>query len=93
MIQRLVDSGIRYYLSMDSSDSEGLIPLAWVSSNLESRSKLSGMLIQLAKINIPAIQKISLRIFELSPESYNDLFNRINTRDPKIAFLIKNNQS
>jgi hypothetical protein len=93
MIQRLVDSGIRYYLSMDSSDSEGLIPLAWVSSNLESRSKLSGMLIQLAKINIPAIQKISLRILELSPESYNDLFNRINTRDPKIAFLIKNNQS
>ena len=92
MIQRLIDSGIRHYLSIDPNDSAEIIPIAWVSSNLESRSKLSGMFIQLAKINLSSFQKISSRIFELSPESHNDLFNRINLRDQKLASSIKSNQ-
>ena len=92
MIQRLIDSGIRHYLSIDPNDSAEIIPIAWVSSNLESRSKLSGIFIQLAKINLPSFQKISSRIFELSPESHNDLFNRINLRDQKLASSIKSNQ-
>lgn len=92
MVQRLIDSGIRYYLSMDSNDSSELIPIAWISCNPESRSKLSGMLFELAKINTPAFQRISFRILELSPESHNDLFNRINIRDSKIASMIKNSQ-
>ena len=92
MVQRLIESGIRHYLSINSDDNGDLIPIAWVSCNLESRSTLSGMLIELAKINPKSFQKISSRILNLSPESHNDLFNRINLRDSTLGSLIKNNQ-
>ena len=92
MVQRLIESGIRHYLSINSDDNGDLIPIAWVSCNLESRSTLSGMLIELAKINPNSFQKISSRILNLSPESHNDLFNRINLRDSTLGSLIKNNQ-
>ena len=92
MIQRLIESGIRHYLSMNPDDDEGLIPIAWVSCNSESKSTLSGMLIELAKINQQSFQKICSKVLHLSPESYNELFNRIDLRNKDISSLIKNNQ-
>ncbi len=92
MTQRLIESGIRHYLSIDSEDSAALIPIAWIFSNPESKSKLSGMLLELAKINPQSFQKISSRIFQMNPQSHKDLFDRINFRDSDIASLIMNNQ-
>ena len=92
MIQRLIESGIRHYLSMNPDDDDSLIPIAWVSCNSESKSKLSGMLIELAKINQQSFVKISSNIFDLSPDSHDELFNRINFRNKKLGSLIKNNQ-
>ena len=92
MIQRLIESGIRHYFSMNPDDNEGLIPIAWVSCNSESKSKLSGMLIELAKINQQSFQKICFKVLDLSPESYDELFNRINLRNKEISSLIRNNQ-
>ena len=92
MIQRLIESGIRHYFSMNPDDNEGLIPIAWVSCNSESKSKLSGMLIELAKINQQSFQKICSKVLDLSPESYDELFNRINLRNKDISSLIRNNQ-
>ena len=92
MIQRLIESGIRHYFSMNPDDNEGLIPIAWVSCNSESKSKLSGMLIELAKINQQSFQKICSKVLHLSPESYDELFNRINLRNKDISSLIRNNQ-
>ena len=92
MIQRLIESGIRHYLSMNPDDDEGLIPIAWVSCNSESRSTLSSMLIELAKTNQKSFERICSKILELSKESYDELFNRINLRDKHLASLIRNNQ-
>jgi hypothetical protein len=92
MIQRLIESGIRHYLSMNPDDDDGLIPIAWVSCNSESKSKLSGMLIELAKINEQSFIKISSNIFDLSPDSHDELFNRINFRNKQLGSLIKSNQ-
>ena len=92
MIQRLIESGIRHYFAMNPDDNEGLIPIAWVSCNSESKSKLSSMLIELAKINQQSFQKICSKVLDLSPESYDELFNRINLRNKDISSLIRNNQ-
>jgi len=92
MIQRLIESGIRHYLSMNSDDDDGLIPIAWVSCNSESKSKLSGMLIELAKVNRLSFIKISSKIFHLSSDSHDELFSRINFRNKELGSLIKNNR-
>ena len=92
MIQRLIESGIRHYFAMNPDDNEGLIPIAWVSCNSESKSKLSSMLIELAKINQQSFLNICSKVLKLSPESYDELFNRIDLRNKDISSLIRNNQ-
>ena len=92
MIQRLIESGLRHYLSLDSNDSDNLVPMLWIQSNSESRSQLSGMLIEIAKKNQPSFIKISSKIFNLDKDSHTDLVNRITLRNTDLANLIKNIQ-
>ena len=92
MIQRLIESGLRHYLSLDSNDSDNLVPMLWIQSNSESRSQLSGLLIEIAKKNQPSFIKISSKIFNLDKDSHIDLVNRITLRNTDLANLIKNIQ-
>lgn len=92
MIQRLIESGLRHYLSLDSNDSDDLVPMLWTRCNSESRSQLSGMLVEIGKKNQSSFIKISSRIFELDRDSYIDLVNRISLRNSELANIIKNIQ-
>ena len=92
MIQRLIESGLRHYLSLDSNDSDDLVPMLWTRCNSESRSQLSGMLVEIGKKNQPSFIKISSKIFELDRDSYIDLVNRISLRNSELANIIKNIQ-
>ena len=92
MIQRLIESGLRHYLSLDSNDSDDLVPMLWAQCNSESRSKLSGMLVEIGKKNQPSFIKISSKISELDRDSYVDLVNRISLRNSELANIIKNIQ-
>ena len=92
MIQRLIESGLRHYLSLDSNDSDNLVPILWIQSNSESRSQLSGMLIEIAKKNQSSFIKISSEIFNLDKNSHIDLVNRITLRNSDLANVIKNIQ-
>ena len=89
---RLIESGLRYYLSIDSNDSEDLIPILWINSNSESRSQLSGMLIEVAKINQKSFLDISIKIYGLDKISHTDLVNRITLRNTDLGNLIRNIQ-
>ena len=88
MVQRLVESGIRHYLSVDSVDSGNLIPAAWVSSNLSARSQLAGLLLDLGRINPDSLSAISKSILEIDSEAHNDLFKRISMRSQSIGKII-----
>jgi len=88
MVQRLVESGIRYYLSVDSKDSGDLIPALWVSSNLSARSQLSGLLLELGRINPDSLTAISRLILEIDPEAHNELFKRISMRSQSIGKIL-----
>ena len=92
MIQRLIESGLRHYLSLDSNDSEDLVPMLWIRCNSEGRSQLSGMLVEIAKKNQPSLIKISSSIRLLDKESHIDLVNRITLRNSVLGNIIKNIQ-
>ena len=92
MIQRLIESGLRHYLSLDSNDSEDLVPMLWIRCNSEGRSQLSGMLVEIAKKNQPSLIKISSSIRLLDKDSHIDLVNRITLRNSVLGNIIKNTQ-
>ena len=92
MLQRLIESGLRHYLSLDSNDSEELIPILWINCNSESRSQLSGMLIEIAKINQKSFLDISMKIYDLDKISHGDLVNRVTLRNSDLGDIIRNNQ-
>ena len=92
MIQRLIESGLRHYLSLDSNDSDDLVPMLWTRCNSESRSQLSGMLVEIGKKNQSSFIQISSKISELDRDSFIDLVNRISLRNSELANIIKNIQ-
>jgi hypothetical protein len=92
MLQRLIDSGLRHYLSLDSNDSDDLIPILWIQCNSASRSQLSGMLIEIAKINHKSFFDISMKIYDLDKSSHKDLVKRITLRNNELGEIIKNIQ-
>ena len=89
MTQRIVDSAMREYLSMDSDDKSGLLPMAWMSSNEGSKSRLAGLMIQQAGASKEGFRNTSERIRELSGEGYEDLEDRISRRGPSISDLLE----
>jgi len=88
MTQRIVDSAMREYLSMDSDDESGLLPMAWMSSNEGSKSRLAGLMIQQAGVSQLGFREASLKIREASEEDFQDLRSRILRRDPSMSDIM-----
>ena len=88
MTQRIVDSAMREYLSMDSDDESGLLPMAWMSSNEGSKSRLAGLIIQQAEISQEGFRKASREIREASEEGFQDLRSRILRRDASMSGMM-----
>ena len=92
MIQRLIDSGLRHYLSLDTDDSDNLVPKIWIICNQESKSQLSGMMLGIFEVNPESFFKISSQINHLDLDSHRDLVDRITLRNKKLGDSIRNNQ-
>ena len=88
MTQRIVDSAMREYLSMDTDDGAGLLPMAWMSSNEGSKSRLVGLMIQQAEVSKEGFRNTSDVVKGLSSEAYEDLKNRISRRGSSISDLL-----
>ena len=88
MTQRIVDSAMREYLSMDSDDESGLLPMAWMSSNEGSKSRLAGLMIQQAGVSQLGFREASLKIREASEGDFQDLRSRILRRDPSMSDIM-----
>ena len=85
MTQRIVDSAMREYISMDSEDGSGLLPMAWVSSNESSRSRLTGLMIQQAEVSKRGFLKTARIIKDMDAEAYADLKDRVLRRDVSLS--------
>ena len=85
MTQRIIDSAMREYLSIDPEDGSGLLPKAWMSSNESGRSRLAGLMIQQAEVNEGGFRRASLNIKEMDVEAYRDLKERILRRNASLS--------
>lgn len=81
MTQRIVDSAMREYLSLDPLDDTGLVHQAWMSSGESSRSRLSGLIIQQHEVSSEGFSELCRRVFNTSKEAYADLKEKILRRD------------
>ena len=73
LTKRIVESAIREYLSLDSFDGAGLLPLAWASSDQSTKSKLAGLIIQQSEANYEGFTETCRRFREISNDTFNDL--------------------
>ena len=90
MTQRIVDSAMREYLSMNPEDRAGLIPMAWMSSGEGGRSRLSSLMVQQAEISREGFIRASSIIKEMDIEAYGDLKERVVRRDVSLSDVFQN---
>jgi len=85
MTQRIVDSAMREYISMDLEDNSELLPMAWFSSNESARSRLAGLMIQQAEVSQRSFIKTTQIIKDRDIEAYRDLKERILRRNASLS--------
>ena len=88
MTQRIVDSAMREYLSINPMDEDSLLSDAWISSGESSKSRLVGLVMQQLEVTEEGFKQSCRRIFELSNDEYYDLKKRILRRDSSLDYLM-----
>ncbi len=81
MTKRIVDSAMREYLSIDSYDKAGLLPLAWKSSDQSTKSRLASLIIQQSEANTEGFIDTCMRFREVSNDAFDDLRSSILRRE------------
>ena len=88
MTQRIVDSAMREYLSINPMDEDNLLSHAWISSGESSKSRLVGLVMQQLEVTEEGFKRSCRRIFESSNDEYYDLKKRILRRDSSLDYLM-----
>ena len=88
MTQRIVDSAMREYLSINPMDEDSLLSDAWISSGESSKSRLVGLIMQQLEVTEEGFKQSCRRIFESSNDEYYDLKKRILRRDSSLDYLM-----
>ena len=78
--QRLVESGLRDYLSTNSTDPAQLLSLAWLSSSEIGRSRVGNLIVEQARISPEAFQKTCETIKQANLESFENLAKWVEMR-------------
>ena len=84
MTKRIVDSAMREYLSIDSYDKAGLLPLAWRSSDPSTKSRISSLIIQLSESNTEGFIDTCMKFRDISNDAFEDLRSTLLRRDSSI---------
>ena len=88
MTQRIVDSAMREYLSINPMDEDSLLLHAWISSGESSKSRLVGLVMQQLEVTEEGFKLSCRRIYESSNDEYYDLKKRILRRDSSLDYLM-----
>ena len=88
MTQRIVDSAMREYLSINPMDEDSLLSYAWISSGESSKSRLVGLVMQQLEVTEEGFKRSCRRIFDSNNDEYYDLKKRILRRDSSLDYLM-----
>ncbi len=86
--QRLVESGLRDYLSTNPTDSAQLLSSAWLSSSEIGRSRVGNLIVEQARVSPKAFQTTCETIKRANPESFDKLANWVEMRSPEAYQLL-----
>ena len=78
--QRLVESGLRDYLSTNPTDPAQLLSSAWLSSSEIGRSRVGNLIVEQARVSPEAFQTTSETIKQANPESFDNLAKWVEMR-------------
>ena len=78
--QRLVESGLRDYLSTNSTDPAQLLSLAWLSSSEIGRSRVGNLIVEQARVSPEAFQTTCETIQQANLESFENLAKWVEMR-------------
>ena len=86
--QRLVESGLRDYLSTNPTDSAQLLPSAWLMSSELGRSRVGNLIVEQARVSPEAFQRTCQIVNQANPESFQKLSKWVKMRSPDAYELL-----
>ena len=86
--QRLVESGLRDYLSTNPTDSAQLLPSAWLTSSELGLSRVGNLIVEQARVSPEAFQRTCQIINQANPESFQKLSKWVKMRSPDAYELL-----
>ena len=86
--QRLVESGLRDYLSTNPTDPAQLLPSAWLTSSELGRSRVGNLIVEQARISPEAFQRTCQTVNQDNPESFEKLAKWVEMRSPEVYKLL-----
>ena len=84
--QRLVESGLRDYLSTNPTDPSQLLSSAWLSSSEIGRSRVGNLIVEQARVSPEAFQTTCETIKQSNPDSFDKLANWVEMRSPCLLY-------
>lgn len=87
-IQRIVESGLRDYLSQNAEDSHSLLVKAWINSSELGRSRVANLIVEQFKVNPKAFLKTCSEVQQLDSDSNSELIRYIEMRSPEARSLL-----
>ena len=87
-IQRLVETGLRDYLSANPTDPYSLLSLVWISSSEIGQSRIGNLFVEQARVAPKAFQRTCESVKQINPESFERLSIWIKVRSPETFRLL-----
>tara|TARA_Y100001936_G_C15946985_1_gene597978 strand:- start:412 stop:1038 length:627 start_codon:yes stop_codon:yes gene_type:complete len=87
-IQRLVETGLRDYLSANPTDPYSLLSLVWISSSEIGQSRIGNLFVEQARFAPKAFQRTCESVKQINPESFERLSIWIKVRSPETFRLL-----
>ncbi|MEC9393314.1 MAG: hypothetical protein VYA45_00830, partial [Candidatus Thermoplasmatota archaeon] len=87
-VQRLVESGLRDYLSANPTDPHSFLSLAWFTSSEVGQSRVGNMIVEQARVSPEAFQTTCEAVKQTNPESFERLAKWVEMRSPEAYELL-----
>jgi len=87
-IQRLVESGLRDYLSMNPTDPAQLLSSAWLSSSEIGRSRVGNLIVEQARVSPEGFRETCEKVRNSDIESFDSLASWVKMRNPEAYQLL-----
>ena len=87
-IQRLVESGLRDYLSTNPTDPAQLLSSAWLSSSKIGRSRVGNLIVEQARVSPEGFRETCEKVRKSDIESFDNLASWVKMRNPEAYQLL-----